>query len=50
MQLTLDSDEPLERVLEVVSALYGVQVTVAGTKEPHDLDDTGDQGIVKVRH
>lgn len=50
MQLTLDSDEPLERVLEVVGALYGVQVQVAGPKEPTDLDDSGDQGIVKVRH
>lgn len=29
MQVTIDSDEPLERVLRVVGALYGVELTVA---------------------
>ena len=48
MQVTIDSDEDLERVLEVVGALYGVRLTVADEQRPGD--DTGDQGIVKVRH
>lgn len=29
MQLTIDSTEPLERVLPVVAALYGVELSVA---------------------
>ena len=29
MQVTIDSTEPLERVLPVVSALYGVELTIA---------------------
>ncbi|MGZ4620006.1 MAG: Lsr2 family DNA-binding protein [Frankiaceae bacterium] len=29
MQVTIDSSEPLERVLPVVAALYGVELTVS---------------------
>ncbi len=29
MQLTIDSNEPLERVLDVVGSLYGVRLTVS---------------------
>ena len=49
MQVTIDSNEDLGRVLEVVGALYGVRLTVADEKLPSDLDD-GDPGIVKTRH
>jgi len=28
MQLTIDSEEPLDRVLEAVGALFGVRLTV----------------------
>jgi hypothetical protein len=31
MQLTIDSTEPLDRVLKVVSSLYGVEVAVVST-------------------
>jgi Lsr2 len=31
MKLTVDSDEPLERVLEVVGSLYGVRLSVDGS-------------------
>jgi len=30
MKLTVDSDEPLERVLEVVGSLYGVRLSIDG--------------------
>lgn len=46
MQLTLDSEEPLEHALRVVGALYGVRLTVV--QEEQD-DDSGDR-VVKVRH
>lgn len=47
MQVTIDSSEDLERVLDVVGALYGVRLTVAQDK----ADDSGeDQGIIKIRH
>ena len=51
MQLTFDSSEPIENVLEVVSAIYGVQVTVAKKAEGQALglgDD--DQGLQMPRH
>ena len=48
MQVTIDSGEDLEHVLEVVGALYGVRLTVARDELPGD--ETGDQGIVKIRH
>ncbi|MCU1431796.1 MAG: hypothetical protein JWP95_901 [Actinotalea sp.] len=47
MQVTIDSEEELERVLEVVGAMYGVRLTVVDEQR---FDDLGDQGIVKVRH
>jgi hypothetical protein len=31
MQLTIDSTEPLDRVLKVVSSLYGVELSVVST-------------------
>jgi len=33
MQLTIDSTEPLDRVLKVVSSLYGVELAVVSTSE-----------------
>ncbi|WP_199425074.1 hypothetical protein [Actinotalea solisilvae] len=45
MQLTIDSTEPLDQVLAVVGALYGVRLEVAGTD-----DAQGDQGVLKPRH
>jgi Lsr2 protein len=33
MQLTIDSSEPLDRVLKVVSSLYGVELAVVSTSE-----------------
>lgn len=54
MQLRIDSDEPLERVLDVVGAFYGVRLRVddkSGIPDPvpGELED-GDQGITKPRH
>lgn len=46
MQLTLDSEEPLEHALRVVGALYGVQLTVV----EDDEDDSSGDRVVKVRH
>jgi Lsr2 len=34
MQLTIDSKEPLDRVLQVVGSLYGVQLTVEESATP----------------
>lgn len=48
MQVTIDSSEDLDHVLAVVGALYGVRLTVEAKADL--FDDTGDQGIVKVRH
>jgi hypothetical protein len=48
MQVTFDSDEPIERVLAVVSSLYGVQVTVDDGAA--DAADDGDGRTVKTRH
>ena len=48
MQVTIDSGEDLDKVLEVVGALFGVRLVVAGGAQL--TDDLGDQGIVKVRH
>jgi hypothetical protein len=54
MQLTIGSDEPLDRVLAVVGALYGVRLTVEQqpTDEPgQDRLLTGeDDRITKTRH
>ena len=33
MRLSVSSDEPLERVLEVVGSLYGVKLAVEGTRD-----------------
>jgi hypothetical protein len=44
MQLTIDSTEPLDQVLAVVGALYGVRLVVSRE------DDDGDQGVLKPRH
>ncbi|MBX9245199.1 hypothetical protein ICW40_10310 [Actinotalea ferrariae] len=46
MQVTIDSTEPLEQVLAVVGALYGVRLKVAGKSDQPD----GDQGVLKPRH
>lgn len=51
MQLTIDSDEPLETVLQVVSAMYGVEVVPRdrpGDADPAEGDEN--QRTVKVRH
>ena len=45
MQLTFDSDEPIEKVLAVVSAVYGVEVVEKSA--PRESD--GDQGITRPR-
>lgn len=34
MQLTIDSTEPLDRILQVIGALYGVQLAVADPPAP----------------
>ncbi|MEE6272631.1 hypothetical protein V2J56_04625 [Georgenia sp. MJ206] len=52
MQVTFDSDEPLDHVLAVVGSVYGV--TLSATPG-HDEDqppagDTGGQRTVKTRH
>jgi hypothetical protein len=46
MQLTVDSEEPLEHVLEVIGALYGVKVTAEGKGPAMEEQDQG----IKVRH
>ena len=52
MQVTIDSGEDLDKVLQVVGAMYGVRLTAAekATEKPELADDLGDPGIVKVRH
>ena len=47
MQLTVSSEEPIEHVLAVISALYGVQVTATG--EPRPKPQEVDQGITRPR-
>jgi hypothetical protein len=34
MQVTIDSTEPLDRVLPVINALYGVSLSLPGAAEP----------------
>lgn len=47
MQLTIDSDEPIDRVLAVVGSLYGVRLAVDPEgKDPKDED----QGVTMPRH
>jgi hypothetical protein len=40
MQLTIDSNEPLQRVLDVVGSLYGVRLTVS-TETPEAMGVAG---------
>ena len=49
MQLSFNSDEPLEHVLDVVSAMYGVRV-VADREVQVELPDDQTQGVSKPRH
>lgn len=46
MQLTIDSSEPLDQVLAVVGALYGVKLEATGKAD----EVPGDQGVLKPRH
>lgn len=46
MQLTIDSDEPIDHVLEVVAALYGVRLE----KKEADGPPEDDHGITIIRH
>lgn len=50
MQLTIDSDEPLETVLQVVSAMYGVEVVPRSADDADPAEGDENQRSVKVRH
>lgn len=51
MQLRIDSEEPIERVLDVVGALYGVRLRVDADETPEvPVLDEHTQGITKPRH
>jgi hypothetical protein len=55
VQLTISSDEPLDHVLEVVSALYGVSLVKREKGKGAEgvalgLEEDGDQGITIIRH
>ena len=50
MQLTISSDDPIEKVLAAVGALLGVELTVSKQKPtPHGQVQEGDQGITRPR-
>ena len=51
MQLTISSDDPIEKVLAAVGALLGVELTVSTKPEPqaHVLDGDDTQGITRPR-
>ena len=43
MKVTFDSGEDLDKVLQVVGAMYGVRLTVAAKIEPAAEDDQGQE-------
>lgn len=53
MKVTFDSNEPIERVLAVVSSLYDVDITIKPSEDAAQAQMQGEDGggrTVKTRH
>lgn len=55
MQLTINLDEPLEKVLEVVAAVYGVSLVTepaapGGVSRDILMEYDDGEGVTKIRH